>query len=95
MIRYIIQNKETGKYLKRAKNGWKTVSSWVPSVNDATLITNCSAASQIASQFCNGKSYRRRSYLVNSLPVKVIEVGVLLFHADLQPFMDGVLNGNK
>lgn len=95
MKRYIIQDNTTKKYLKRTKSGYSTRSSWMVSVDDATLITTASAASQIATQFCKGASYRRNRHATKSLPVRVIDVEILIYPAGVQPFMDGVLNGNK
>lgn len=91
MIRYIIKNKETGKYLKRTRS-YGITSSWVEKVSDATLITTASAASQIAGRFCKGDpasgKFRIRSQSWKNWPVEVIAVSVLLFPVGAQPFFD-------
>ena len=99
MIRYIIRNKNTGKFLRRTK-GCGVYNQWVVSADDATLITTGSAASQIAQRFDNLPYNRRytarRSEMYPSLySVEVIKVGVLIYPANVQPFMDGVLSDNR
>lgn len=99
MIRYIIRNKNTGKFLRRTK-GYGVRNVWVVSADDATLITSGSAASQIAQRFDNlphNQRYtaRRNEMYPSRYSVEVIKVGVLIYPANVQPFMDGVLSGNR
>lgn len=100
MIRYIIRNKKTGKYLRRVKGCGSTYNSWVTSIDDATLITSGSAASQIAQRF-DDLPYsqrfiaRRAALFPERYSVEVIKAGILLYPIGAQPFIDGVLNGNR
>ena len=99
MIRYIIRDKKTGKFLKRTKS-YGVSNTWVDSADDATLITTASAASQIATQFCGRDQYNRqikyrvRRVSYTNYPVEVIPVQVLLIPKGIQPFVDGVKNGH-
>lgn len=90
MIRYIIKDKASGQFLKRTKS-YGVCNRWVANIDDATLITTGSAASQIASKFCNGKSYYQSAVSYSNYPVEVIKVGVLLYPEGKQPFVDGLL----
>jgi hypothetical protein len=100
MIKYIIRNKETGKFLRRTKS-YGVHNEWVTSADDATLINSGSAASQIAQRFDKDLPHsqrytaRRGALYPSRYSVEVIKVGVLIYPASVQPFMDGVLNGNR
>jgi hypothetical protein len=90
MIRYIIKQKATGKFLKRTK-GYGVRNEWVDSIDDCTLITTGSAASQIAGRFCEpGICFRFASQSWRNYPVEVIKVDVLLIPHGTQPFMKNV-----
>jgi hypothetical protein len=85
MHRYIIRDKKTGKYLRRTKS-YGIRSDWVD-IDNATLITTGSAASQIATYFCpDGERYRHYRYR-DHLPVEVIKVQILLIPEGTQPFI--------
>jgi len=86
MKRFIIQDKITKKYLKRANKEY----SYVASVEDALLITTRSAAHTIVRNRQGGERYHRWYPMVNK--VNVIEVNILLYPNGVQPFIDGVLN---
>ncbi len=100
MIRYLIRNKQIGKWLKRTKS-WRVNNTWVSSADDATLITSPSAASQIAQSFDRHLDYSQRFTASRSrtfpdrYSVEVVKVNVLLIPQGLQPFLDGVLNDNR
>ena len=95
MIRYIIQQRETGKFLKRVKSGYGIRSTWVDSADDATLITTGSAATIIARQFCvkmGGYPFTLSNSRImpGQYPVKVIKVQCLLIPEGIQPFVNGM-----
>lgn len=100
MIRYMIRNKKTGKWLKRTKS-WRVNNAWVSSADDATLIASPSAATMIAQGFDKHLERHQRltKWRAKSFPelysVEVVKVSVLLVPHGLQPFIDGVLNVNS
>ena len=92
MNKFIIKNTKTNLYLARASGRYE----WVKNADKALLINTSSAASNIAgtqARKLNPNSRWRRWSKVED--VRVIEIGVLIFPLDKQPFMDGVLNGNS
>ena len=108
MKRYIIQDRKTGKFLRRvASYGSRKTNTWVNSADDATLITTSSAATCIVNNMPKDDSwpknggirpikYYSNHYMLDAFPFKVIPVGILMYPIDSQPFIDGVLlYGNR
>lgn len=106
MKRYLIQDKNTGKFLRRVTSyGSCKKNTWVVSADDATLITTSSAVTNIVNNLYSINNwpeahgdrlkYRAGHYLKDSFPVKVIPVEILIYPVGVQPFIDGVLNGNR
>lgn len=92
MRKFIIKNTKTGEYLCRASGLY----SWSKSADGCLLINTRSAACNIASRqsevVTGNKSWWSWD---NKSIVKIIEVGVIIYPKQSQPFMDGVLNGNS
>lgn len=98
MIYYLIQNKKTGKYVKRTKSyGIRT--EYVDTADQASLIRSSSAATLIVqnldSDIPHSERYRSRRASWYRGDHQVIPVGVLIFPVGTQPFIDGVLNGKS
>lgn len=91
MIRYIVKQKSTGKYLRRVTVGGSKESTWVD-VDNATLITTASAATVVAQQFCDNAKLPRFRFKRQhpDHPVEVIKVAILLIPAGTQPFLKNV-----
>ena len=104
MKRFIIRRKEDGKFLKRvATYGNRKSNYWVDSADECTLITTSSAATCIMNNMNKHEDWpqengRRQRYYSRTwrkdFPFEVIEVGVLIYPSNSQPFMTGVLNGS-
>lgn len=98
MIYYLIRNKKTGKYVKRTKS-CGVRSEYVDSADQASLIRSGSAATLIVQNLDRHIPPRER-YLSRRAAWyrgdhEVITVGVLIYPAGAQPFIDGVLNGKS
>ena len=105
MKRFIIKRKADGKFLKRTSSfGNRKTNSWVNSADECTLITTASAATCVMNTFSHaagwptdcGKKVRYSKFNVfRNFPFEVVEVGVLLYPSNSQPFMTGVFNGSR
>jgi hypothetical protein len=95
MKRYVIQNKETKEYLKRVKGCRGMRNRWVKSPDDVTLLTSLSSVTFIIRNldFNSQSEYsaRRARRNPDAFKYKCIEVGVLIYPINKQPFIDGVL----
>ena len=95
MIYYLIRNKKTGKYVKRTKS-YGVHNDYVDSADQASLIRSGSAASMIVqnldSHIPRSERYLSRRAAWYRGDHEVVTVGVLIYPAGAQPFIDGVLN---
>lgn len=98
MIRYLIRNKKTDKWLYRTK-GYGTHNSWVDSVDNASLITTSSAATLIVQKLDPKPRHERYTAsrgrtFPSRYDLEVVKVNGLLVPEGVQPFMNLKNNGN-
>jgi hypothetical protein len=90
MKRYLIQNKETKEYVKKVSKRWPRL---VKSTAEATLFTNPVAITYAIRNLENSQRYTAHGGKTQPglFKYECIEVGVLIYRIEEQPFIDGVL----
>lgn len=90
MKRYLIQNKETKEYVKKINKRWPRM---VKDAGDATIFTSAASITWAIRNLERSQTYTAQygRSCPGMFKHECIEVGVLIYPINKQPFIDGIL----